>query len=115
MWVIILELNYKKLGLRLKNARMKQNLTQQQLAERCNLSNVYISGIECGSAKTSLETLVKLCSVLKVTPDFVLMDIIFTPKECLYKELAELIGDCTDKNLVTIIALAKTIIEVQKD
>ena len=39
-------INYKQIGLKTKEYRLKQNLTQEELAEKCNLSTVYISNIE---------------------------------------------------------------------
>ena len=49
--------NYKKLGKRLKEFRVKNGLTQEKLAELCNLSTSYISYIETGKRKLSFKTI----------------------------------------------------------
>ncbi len=71
--VISMEINYKRLGKRIKTARLKIDLTQAKLAELCDISNVYISHIENGTAKPSLDILYKLAIFLKVSPDYLFM------------------------------------------
>ena len=57
-------INYKQIGLKTKEYRLKQNLTQEELAEKCNLSTVYISNIERGKANISFHTLDKISKIL---------------------------------------------------
>lgn len=66
-------MDYKRLGKRIKEERLKKDMTQEQLAESIDVSGVYISHIECGSAKPSLDTLIKICNALGTTPDFFLI------------------------------------------
>ena len=49
--------NYKKLGKGLKEFRVKNGLTQEKLAELCDLSTSYISYIETGKRKLSFKTI----------------------------------------------------------
>ena len=44
----------KLFGKNVKIARIKTDLTQEQLAEKMNVSQNYIAGIECGRANMSL-------------------------------------------------------------
>ena len=53
--------------------RKQRGITQEQLAEKSDLSNVYISHIENSRSIPSLETLMKLCSAMDVTPDEILL------------------------------------------
>lgn len=62
-------LDYLKIGTRIKKARIDKKLTQAKLAEQLELSNNYISGIECGKAVPSLETFVMICNALDVTAE----------------------------------------------
>lgn len=57
--------NYKKLGKRLKEFRVKNGLTQEKLAELCDLSTSYISYIETGKRKLSFKTIEILSRHLK--------------------------------------------------
>lgn len=62
-------LNDKIIGKRIKNIRVQTPLTQEKLAEICNLSASYISLIESGTRTASLEVLVNLANNLGVTVD----------------------------------------------
>ncbi len=50
-------INYKKLGQKLKRMRVKNNLTQEKLAELCDVSVPYISMVETGQRRISSEKL----------------------------------------------------------
>ena len=52
-------MDYKLLGKNIKEARKSLKMTQEQLAEQIDVSTVFISQIENGSRKPSLETIYK--------------------------------------------------------
>lgn len=60
------------LGSRIKELRVKQNLTQKQLGEKINVTKVSICCYENGTRLPSLETLVDLSEVFKVKVDYLL-------------------------------------------
>ncbi len=68
-----LEQLLKDMGRRIKSRRKELKITQSELAEALDLSNNHISSIETGNQKPSLDTFVKLCNTLKVTPDYLLL------------------------------------------
>lgn len=55
-----------------KEYRIKNNYTQAQVAELSNLSAKYISQLERGISGGTLETILKLCNVYKVSPNTIL-------------------------------------------
>lgn len=65
-------MNYKDLGRRIRTLRQKQQLTQEQLAEKIDMSTSFLGHIERGTRVASLETLVKICNVLDANPGFLL-------------------------------------------
>lgn len=67
-------MDYNALGVRIKNKRLEQNLTQEQLAEKVELSAVYIGQIERGERKMTIETLVKLANSLNSSIEELLKD-----------------------------------------
>lgn len=71
--VVSVDIDYTALGKRVAAIRRKRKLTQEQLAEQTELSNIYISHIENSRSIPSLETLMKLCSALDTTPDELLL------------------------------------------
>lgn len=56
----------KKFGLNVKFARMKKNLTQEQLAEMMDIHWTYIAKIETGRINMSLGKVLELAKVLNV-------------------------------------------------
>jgi transcriptional regulator with XRE-family HTH domain len=55
------------LGSQIRALRLEQGMTQQELAEKCELSLPFINLIENNKRNVSLETLVKLLSALNIT------------------------------------------------
>ena len=60
----------KQIGSRIKLARAKENLTQEQLAEKASLSTRYISQLERGLAFGSASTIVSICQALHIDSNF---------------------------------------------
>nr|DAW68257.1 MAG TPA: helix-turn-helix domain protein [Caudoviricetes sp.] len=58
------------IGKIIKEKRLLLNLTQQELAERADISRSYLVEIEKGVYNISSETLIKLASVLDVDLNF---------------------------------------------
>ena len=65
-------MNYQDLGFRIRQIRRQQSLTQEHLAEKVGISASFLGHIERGTRVASLETLVALCNVLNVTPEYLL-------------------------------------------
>ena len=59
-------------GQRLREQRLKQNLTLEQLAEKANLSPNYVGMVERGLKEPGLATIVKLLNGLNVSADTLL-------------------------------------------
>lgn len=62
-------MNYIAIGENIRTARKKRFLTQENLAEMCNISPVFVSQIENGMRKPSLETVYNISVALNVTVD----------------------------------------------
>ncbi len=58
----------------LKTERIKQRLSQEQLAEKCKLHRTYISYLECGKRNPSIETLDKIAKGLGIVPTQLLIN-----------------------------------------
>jgi len=67
-------MDYKRLGQRIREERLRLNLTQAALAEAVNISDTYMGAIERGERSLTLETLVKLVNRLGVSVDYMLTD-----------------------------------------
>lgn len=67
-------MDYKRLGERIREERLHLRLTQAQLAEDIDISDTYMGAIERGERGLSLDTLVLLAKRLGVTVDYLLSD-----------------------------------------
>lgn len=53
-------------GLKIKLTRVRENMTQEQLAERADISSSYVSAIERGKQSVSLEYMDRIADALNV-------------------------------------------------
>lgn len=60
------------IGARIKEERLKRNLTQEELGKLIGVSKVAISHYERGEEQPKMEKLVKLSEVLNLTPNYIL-------------------------------------------
>ena len=108
-----MEINYFKLGDRIRFYRTKAGLSQEKLAEFVNLTNVHISKIENGNTNPTVETIVNIATVLNVTPDQLLVDSLPQNKN----DLNSLLLDCTPEDVSILVenftALKKVLSQYQ--
>ena len=64
------------IGRKFQEYRLKNHLTQNEVAELTELEPRHISQIERGFSKGSIDTLIKLCNAYKITPDIILYDLL---------------------------------------
>lgn len=62
-------MDYICLGKNIRKFRKKERLTQEALAEICDITPVFVSQIENGTRKPSLETVCSISKALSVTVD----------------------------------------------
>ena len=61
-----------QIGFRVKQAREAAGLTQERLSELLDVTAQYLSGVERGAVGLSVPVLIRLCSVLLVSSDYIL-------------------------------------------
>ena len=83
------------IGNKIKNLRRIKNLTQEELAERTDLSKGYISQIESEHASPSMETFLNIIEVLGTTPSEFFKD--SENEKVLYKKEEQVIYDEYDE------------------
>ena len=91
-----MELDYKAIGKRIKIARIKADMTQEQLSEKAEISPTHMSNIETGTTKVSLTTMVALTNALNVTMDDLLCDSVIHAKAQFEQDLSDLLADCDE-------------------
>ena len=103
-------LNYSIIGMRLKQARIKAGLTQQELAEQTNLSVAFISRIERGSTHINLTRLSEICAILNIDEGTILNGTSMDSAHYLSNEFTELFENCSKEKQRLIYDIAKLII-----
>jgi transcriptional regulator with XRE-family HTH domain len=91
-----MEIDYVLIGKRIAKRRDVLDITQAELAEKANLSATYTGNVERG-AKCSIETLMKICSALDVTPDYLLLGVDKMYRTDTLDEIRDLIYRCEPK------------------
>jgi len=60
------------IGRRIANARKASQMTQAELSEKIDISEKYLSRIECGKQLPSIVIVSKICEVLHISADHLL-------------------------------------------
>lgn len=90
------------LGQKLREARSGKGYTQQVLAEKADIGNVYLGEIERGLKTPSLNSFVKLIEALELSADYVLRDELSSGKVYIYDEITEKLKDLTPRQRKTV-------------
>ena len=69
------------LGNRIRIAREKKGITQEELAERVNISPSHISVIERGVKTARIDTVARIANELDVSADYLLQDLVKRSRE----------------------------------
>ena len=97
-------MDQKAIGKRIKSAREKKGLTQEQLAEQVNLSPMHISVIERGNKLPRLETLINIANVLDVSADILLQDVVNNQIKLRTSEASNLIAQLSREDQRRVLA-----------
>ncbi len=89
-------IDYALLGRRIREYRNRNNLTQEQLAEKLGITVTHLSHIETNNAKISLQTLYRAAQIFDVT----INDIIYDDKDVNgIGSITESLKGCNDRQL----------------
>ena len=83
-------MDYGLLGQRIRQERLRLNLTQEKLAEEISITTAYLGQIERGERSLKLDKLISIASALGVTVDYLLHDYIIPDEDILIDELHQL-------------------------
>ena len=86
--------DYMSIGKKIKASRALRHMTQAELAERVGFSDVYISYIENGKKRTSLDAILKIVNALGISLDSLVYDDLPERLPKGYREFADLLADC---------------------
>ena len=99
------------IGARIKAAREKAGMTQEDLAAALEMSPTHISVIERGVKSPKLETLVNIANVLKVSSDMLLQDVVTYSYDGIACELSGTISKLPKKDQERILNAIRALTE----
>lgn len=105
-----MSLDYSIIGERLKKARIEKGYTQEQLAEKIDVSVAFLSRVERGNSKVNLNRLNQLCDLLEISEGDILTGVGSTSNNYLNEEFSVLLKGCPPDKLKLIYDIAKVII-----
>lgn len=104
-------LDFNIIGERLKKARLEKHLTQENVAEKLDVSVAFLSRIERGSSHINLKRLTEICDILGVSEGYILNGVSSTSKNYLNTEFTSLLSSCSKDKQKLIYKIAKAIAE----
>ena len=104
-----MDIDYKLIGKRIRTERLRQGLSQEQLAELAELSPVHISHIEMANTKLSLHAAVSIANALNVSLDAVICDTLEASDKAFSQIILKELQDCSPKELSIISEIIKTL------
>ena len=103
-------LDYTIIGERLKKSRLSKKLTQEQLAEKLDVSVAFLSRAERGDVKINLSRISELCDILDVSISYILTGTVSNSKDYLTEDFSNLLKNCPPEKIKLIYDIAKVIV-----
>lgn len=104
-------LDYNVIGSRIKQARLAKNMTQEDLADKIDISVAFLSRVERGNSHINLKRLNQICGLLDVSEGYLLNGASSSSENYLDKEFTDLIKSVSPEKQRLIYNVAKAIAE----
>ncbi len=98
---------YKKIGTRIREIRIKNGMSQADLSVKAHISLPHISDIELGKTKMLLATFVRITEALQVSADMLLRPDVPQVNSIYQNEFADVLSDCTPDEIDSILKIVK--------
>lgn len=95
-------IDYKTIGSKIRNQRIACNLSQEKLAELCDVGTTHISHIETGNCIPSLKVFIAILNALSCSADQLLCDELSNAELTYKAEISSLLDDCSSHELMII-------------
>ncbi|MBQ3194021.1 MAG: helix-turn-helix transcriptional regulator [Oscillospiraceae bacterium] len=104
-------MDLRAIGARIKAARERAGMTQEDLAAELEMSPTHISVLERGLKAPKLETLVNIANALHVSSDMLLQDVVLYAADGLASELSAAITKLSPKEQERILNAIRALTE----
>lgn len=106
-----MEINYVAIGDRIREARIKANLTQAALAEKSGIEPSNLSHIERAATKVSLPTLLNIANALEVSLDELVYGSLIKNSHISVKILEDVLSNCSSQEQMVLAEFLKNSLE----
>ena len=101
----------KLLGRKINMARKDKGLTGEKLSEACSINATYLRQIESGAKMPSLPVFISICKELRVSPSYLLSDILNDAEISEMDELQKLWMNATPKQIKMVSSMIRSALE----
>lgn len=105
----------KGFGKRINMVRKNRGLTTDKLSELCNINATYLRQIEGGTKVPSLPVFINICNALKISPNYLLQDMLEDNEVSNIQELAKLWENTSPCQQEIAIAMIRAVLEFKKN
>lgn len=109
------QIDYKKIGKRIKIARINCDISQEQLANEIGVTKGHISNIERRGVRIGLETLLKIANAMDVNVDYLLCDSLTNSKDAFENEITRLAKNCTREETKVLAEALGSLLQILRD
>ena len=102
-----MEIDYIAIGQRIREIRIKANLTQAALAEKAGIEPSNLSHIERAATKVSLPTLLNIANALEVTLDELVYGSLIKNSHISVKMIEDVLSGCTPQEQLVLAEFLK--------
>ena len=108
------EVDYAKIGRRIRSVRQSKNMTQAELSAIVDCSNNYLSHIETAQCKVSLSMLLKLAFALGERIEYFLLDTPYARAETIIdSDISKKLARCNPSTLNAVSKMIDILLEQQ--
>lgn len=101
--------DYNVIGRRIRNIRIEKGLTQEELADKIDISIAFLSRVERGTSKINLKRLTQIAELLNVSPGYLLTGSNVSSKDYLRDDFKQVLDRCSPKQQRLIYAISELI------
>ncbi len=104
-----MDIDYKIIGQRIKEARKRKGWSQERLSEQIDVTTVFISRVERGATQVNLRRLAQISRVLNTSLEYLIVGSETKRPNYLDKELYETLINCTPEKQRLIYNIAQIV------
>lgn len=99
------------MGKRINMARKDRGFTADRLSEKCNINATYLRQIEGGTKVPSLPVFINICNALRISPDYLLRDVLESNEVSGIRELEELWESTSPSQQEIAVTMIRAVLE----